>query len=117
MSLSDSRLSYGDCYPFLDQALADPKGARVFLDTYKQAFTFRVRLHQARKIDRKDNKEIYFDKPDAPLYGRSVYDALRMRLVRAAPEDGDDAYWLYAEHMTHDPSRVESLSEIDNGSD
>lgn len=109
MPISNSRLSYSDCFTLLDGALADPKGARVCIGEYGQAIFFRMRVNQARAIDRKDNKEIYSE-VDHPLHGRSIYDPILTRVL----EDTDGQWWVYAIKTELDPSRVEGLSELEN---
>ena len=106
MSISNSRLSYSDCYELLDGAIADSKGARVWVGTHADATFFRMRVHQARTINRKDNQEIY--EPGDPLYGSSVYDKVVIRLK----EDEVGEWWVYAEKMALEPGAVEALSEL-----
>jgi hypothetical protein len=89
----------------MDQALDDEIGARVKIASHDDAMFFRMRMHQARQIDRKDNKELY--QPGDPLYGRSPYDQLVVRI-----KEHDDGIWVYAERVRL-PEEIESLSEVE----
>ena|SRR5258706_8723513 len=106
MSISNSRLSYTDCYEFLDKAIEDDKGVRVPLGEWAKANFFRMRCHQARSITKKDNREIY--QPGDPQYGVSIYDVITIRLK----EDEAGEWWVYAEKNLLEPGTVESLSEL-----
>ena len=107
MSLSDSRLSYTDCYEAMDRALEDEKGIRVVVEDNNAATYYRMRLHQARKIDRRHNKSVY--EPGDKLYGHSVYDVLIFRIR----EDIEGAWWVYMEQVTMPrEENIESLSEL-----
>ena len=83
MSLSNSRLSYQDCYDLLDRALDADRGICVTVPDKSAANYLRMRIHHARTIDREENRKTYPD-PDQPLHGRSPYDILVLRI------DGDD---------------------------
>jgi hypothetical protein len=91
MSLSNSRLSYDDCYEVMDQALEAADGVRVGFEDREQAIFYRMRMNQARQLDRRFNGERYRG-VDYPRRGRSSYDALSMRVRRV-----DDMYWVYVE--------------------
>lgn len=111
MTLPTSRLAYTDCYNAFDQAVADRKGIRIRMPSQDKAIYYRMRLNQARKIDRRDNCEIYEE--GHALHGRSAYDAIVIRLL---PEvDDDDVptgnWWLYLQKQEIIPGIVESLSE------
>lgn len=108
MTASTSRLSYQDCFDVLDQALEDTKGARVKFEGYSSASYFRSRLHNARQIDRKDNRDIHSEDMTHPMFGRSVYDKL---IVRIVPET--EFHWVYIEHSSIDRLEVESLSQAE----
>lgn len=113
MATSQSRLSYTDCYEVLDKAIANQKGIRVEVSDLGAGRHYRVRLHQARSIDRKDNKETYPE--DHKLHGRSVYDQLvvRLRLVKSK-------WWMYIERFSTDNLNIEPLGEdhvIDEATD
>src|SRR6266436_3787560 len=59
MSISTSRLSYQDCYEFMDHAMEDDKGARIIFKSRDEATFYRMRCHTARVINRTDNRRIY----------------------------------------------------------
>ena len=111
MTAPTTRLSYGDAYEAFDRAKDDPKGIRVKFEDFAGAATFRSRLHYARQVDRRDNLQIYEESD--PLYGRSVYDTL---VVRIKP-DTEGCSWVYIEHASIGDRVVESLSELDNAAE
>jgi hypothetical protein len=94
----------------MEKAIEDQKGIRVKFATEQDAWLYRLRLHNARKIDRKENEEIY-EKGHA-MHGRSVYDALIMRL-RQVSNNGKGAWWLRIEKISIEDLEIESLSEED----
>ncbi len=105
MVTSTSRLAYGDCYDLMDKAIADPKGIKIKFAQEEDAWHFRIRLHTARKIDRLDNMVTY---PEThALHGRSVYDALVMRIKTLT----DKVVWLRLERVDGREFEIESLSE------
>ena len=87
-----------------DEALAGKHGARCIVGSYTKANFFRMRMHQARAIDRKDNMELYPD-PGEALHGRSLYDQLMLQLR----EDVEGHWWVYAVKTELDPGRIERL--------
>lgn len=102
MSISNSRQSYSDCYEVLDRALEDELGVRVQMKDRDAAIFFRMRVHQARKINRRDNVDQY--EVGHPMHGASVYDKLMVRIKHEG-----EAVWIYVE-KTAIPGNVESLS-------
>jgi len=106
MVASNSRLSYGDCFDLMDKAIADEKGIRIRFGTKEEAWHFRIRLHTARRIDRTDNMETYGI--GHPLYGRSAYDPLTMRIRELHGE-----VWLRLEKVNAREFEIASLSEDD----
>lgn len=105
MSLSNSRASYTDCFDLLDKALDEPRGTRVEILSGPRAAThFRMRIHQARQIDRAENRVTYPD-PDHHLHGRSPYDILVLRI-----EDGPPC-WLYLDKQKVDLGVIEPIPE------
>jgi hypothetical protein len=104
MVTSTSRLAYSDCFDLMDKALADQKGIKVKFAQQEDAWHFRIRLHTARKIDRIDNKEVYDQ--GHPMYGRSVYDQLTMRIRKAS-----EGVWLRLERIDAREFEIESLTE------
>lgn len=111
MTAPTTRLSYGDAYEALDLAKDDAKGIRLKQKDYASAATFRSRIHYARQVDRKDNLDIY--DPGDPLFGRSVYDTLVVRLK----QDTEGEWWVYIEHATIANMVVESLSEAEDAAE
>jgi hypothetical protein len=104
MVTSTSRLAYSDCFDLLDKAVADQKGIKIKFASYEDAFHFRLRLHQARKIDRKDNRELYNE--GHPMHGRSVYDVLTAKIKKF-----DNGAWLRIERLDTREFEIESLTE------
>jgi hypothetical protein len=107
MGMSNSRLAFSDCYELMEKALEDQKGIRIKYATEQDAWLYRLRLHNARKIDRKDNQENY--EAGHGMHGRSIYDQLIMRLRPVL--NGNGAYWLRIEKLTIDGLEIHSLSE------
>jgi hypothetical protein len=64
-------------------------------------------LHNARKIDRRDNQENY--EVGHGMHGKSVYDQLIMRLRPVL--NGNGAWWLRIEKISIDGLEIHSLSE------
>lgn len=102
MPLSNARLAYQDCFDIFDAALNDEKGARVEMPDVEQATFLRMRLHNARKIDRKDNTEVYSE--GDPMYGQSIYDKLTVRIREVGGK-----IWLYVEQIAL-IGKIEGLS-------
>ena len=103
MSLSNSRLAYGDCFELLDQALEEARGIRIELADENKANYLRMRIHHARQIDRNENKLTYPDL-DHPLHGRSPYDILVCRIER---ETG--RAWLHLDKQFVEIGRIEPI--------
>jgi len=104
MALSNSPLSYEDCIQVLQAALDDPAGARIRFEDQKSATHFRMRCHQARVIDRRQNAESY--PKESPLHNASAYDRLTIR----EPRRIEGEWWLYIEQTAVIPGKIESLS-------
>lgn len=104
MTISTSRLSYLDCFEIFDRAIDDPQGLRIRLDSINDATFLRMRMHTARKLDRKRNEEIY--EPGEPMHGCSVYDKLILR-IRQHP----DGAYLYVQQISIHLGEIELLSE------
>jgi hypothetical protein len=107
MAISNSRFSYGDCYDLMDKALADQKGIRIKFTSWGDALHFRLRLHTARRIDRKDNLDIY--PSEHAMHGKSPYDPLIMRIKSTA----DGTTWLRLEKVDAREFTIESLADDD----
>lgn len=108
MTVSNSPLSYDDCYTVMTSAIADPNGLRLRMADQDAALYFRMRCHQARKIDRDKNKETYpkNDPTYGHLHGTSEYDRLVLRIKLQ-----DRVWWLYMEKNTIIPGIAESLTD------
>ena len=104
MSISTSRLSYGDCYEAMEKALDDSAGVRIKVESHDMAHHLRLRMHTARSIDRKDNKTLHEE--GAPLYGRSIYDRLVLKIRQINGET-----WLYIEQLVI-KGELQLLSEV-----
>lgn len=106
MSLIYSRSAYGDCYEVFDKAMEDQEGVRVKMPDYNAAVFFRMRMHQARKINRDDSKRIY--DAQSPMFNASTYDKLVVRIK----SDGDN-WFVYVEHGGIDLGLIEPLSGVE----
>lgn len=108
MPVSNSRLSYADCFTLFDKALDDTKGARYQVGNGEEGANryFVMRMHQARSLDRQDNKILH--SLGDHLYGRSVYDPLICQLK----QDTKGGWWVYVTHTEIDEALIESLSEV-----
>lgn len=102
MSLSISRQSYEDCYAVLDQALEAADGIRVGFNSREEATYFRMRMNQARQLDRKFNNQRY--NGDDPRRRRSEYDPLSIRVRNIG-----DISWVYVEKVRK-PQIVEEIT-------
>jgi len=103
VSVPTSLHSYTDCVELFDRALESKAGIRVRMDSGEAATNFRMRMHQARKLHREQNKLTY--QPDHPMFGTSPYDAYTLR-IRAE----DNTVWLYLEPNLSVLDKVEDLS-------
>lgn len=104
MVVSSSRLAFTDCFELMERAIADQKGIQIKFASYGDAVHFRLRLHSARRVDRRDNKDIFGE--DHPMWGRSVYDQLTMRIRQF-----EGGAWLRIERIDAREFEIESLSE------
>jgi len=104
VTISQSRGSYADCREIMDRALEDSEGIRVKQPGIDEATYMRMRLHQARSIDRRDNSDTY--ERGHPLHGASVYDPLVIRIKT----DSDGQTWLYLERTNLERIEIEPLS-------
>jgi hypothetical protein len=91
MSLATSREAYEDCYQAMDMALEAKDGVRVGFETKEEAKYYRMRMNQARFLDRKFNNGRYTDIKDPRRY-KSEYDALVFRL-----REVHDKFYIYIE--------------------
>ena len=107
MSLPNSLLSYTDCLEVLDKAVDDSAGIRVSFKTRDEAHVFRMRLHQARKLQRDENTLAY-DVGDK-MYGKSPYDGIKCTLRSLK-----SGHYVYLEHRVIREGMVESLAGIED---
>jgi hypothetical protein len=108
MSISESRLAYIDCFAAMDKAIDDEAGARVPMESMDAATFYRMRCHQARKIDRRRNREIYEE--GHLMYGLSIYDKLVIRIRNV-----NDRIYVYFTKVADESNEAESLSEVEEG--
>lgn len=87
MVMHNSRLAYIDCYEIMERAMANGKGCRVKFKDLNECFSFRSRMHYARRVNREDNAKVYG--PDEPLHGRSAFDRL---IISISPTDDGGGY-------------------------
>lgn len=91
MSLPNTPLSYLDCFEVFDRALKDAEGVMVRMKSKDAATHFRMRMHQARRVDRQRNCQTY--EMEHPLFNSSAYDPLYITI-----EDREDVYYLFIRH-------------------
>lgn len=112
MTISDSPLSYSDCYDAMERALEDPKGIRLKVNRVQDAYHLRMRLNQARAINRRENRRTY--DPEHHLFGRSIYDRLMFKIKERTARDGSPQVYVYLERIGDlKPELVEALSEVE----
>src|SRR5215472_7384939 len=85
--------------------MADPKGIKIKFKRLNAAEHLRSRIHQARKIDRKENMRVF--KEGDPMYGRSEFDNIVTRIGR----DGSDTFWLNLIRRDRQIYGIESLAD------
>lgn len=105
MALSESVAAYEDCYEYYETARRTAKGIRVLLENEKQAGILRMRLHQARVLERRESMRLY-ERNDVK-YGKSENDKFRVSMKRAA--DGEEGWWVYIEPWNQEVMGVEEL--------
>lgn len=112
MTISDSPLSYQDCYDAMERALEDTKGIRLRVAKVADAYHLRMRLNQARAINRRENRRTY--DPEHHLFGRSIYDRLMFKVKERTNHNGDQRVYVYLERIGDlKPDMVEALSEVE----
>lgn len=112
MSLPTSLGAYRDCIALYERALEEG-GIRIEVADFNAATYLRMRMHQARSLDRKSNKEIHLDEPDHPMYDRSPFDGLACQ-IRQSAKTGK--YWLYIDNTGIDVEKanIQSLAEVED---
>lgn len=106
MSANASLYAYEDCYELLDRALEATTGVRAKARDQGEAYQFKTRLHQARKLSRLQAMQVHPD-PSHPEHGKSVYDDL----VVSLKQEGND-WWIYISRRRA-PLVVEELPNED----
>ena len=106
MALSEATAAYSDCYDLFEKAQNDGKGVRIHLPNRPEAHMLRMRLNQARVLERRESMRIY-DRID-PRYGKSENDQFRVT-IREAVEG--DSWWVYIEQWADGALEVEGLSD------
>jgi hypothetical protein len=107
MSLSNNPGAYADCHEILNRALDDKSGVRIAVESYNAGIHLRMRLHQARELDRRENKKTYPD--DHPMNNRSAWDPFVVRIK--ANDSGK--HWVYIEPNVINADEIEALSTIE----
>ena|SRR5215475_10839814 len=103
MTLPTHRVSYQVEYGILEKALKDELGARVRMASQEAAIHLRSRIHQARKIDRSENKDAFEE--GHPMHGQSVYDKLVCRIKTVKGHT-----YLYIEQRNAETLEVAALT-------
>lgn len=102
MPPSMSPLAYVDVRGLLDRALASPNGIKTTAKSPGAAVHLIFRINSCRKVDRMENRKIYKDEPDHPMFGRSPYDALSVSHKRGECD-------VYIKVLQEDTIQVEEL--------
>jgi len=115
MGFNKSLLAFDDVREIYQQAIDSESGIRVKFTSNGRALAARHRFNSYRKADRAENCKIYSE--DHPMFGRSVYDRLILRIPKQGMED--DMY-LYIEKRSANQFEIEPLTskpddEIDLG--
>lgn len=105
MPLPKSLQSYQDCLDAMDKAMADPMGVRVKVEDFNKGHRLRMRMHQARNLDRQSNAKIYEE--GHAMHGASVYDPLVVTIRTVG-----DQHYVYITPGGVRAEEVESLSEV-----
>ena len=106
MTISQSHMSYSDCYDAMNRALDDSQGVRIEVGTENEAIFFRMRCHKARAIDRRRNAEAYAS--DHPMHNASLYDPLVLRI-----RQNSGRTWIYIEQQGLHLGEIEPLSQLE----
>jgi hypothetical protein len=107
MSYNKSLLAFDDVKPAFDRALEHPKGLRIKCETHAKAIVLRGRFNYFRGADRKENTKIYPN--DHPLWNRSIYDKLILRVPKKGSEDEN---YVYLEKRSVDNFEIEDLIDM-----
>lgn len=80
MNNPSSFLAYPDVKSAFERAIATERGIKVSFTTHAQAVRFVGRCNSFRVLDRKENLKIYAELTTHHLYGRSVFDHLKISI-------------------------------------
>ncbi len=108
MALSESIAAYEDCYDTYERAMKAPKGIRVLFDNKKAASYFRIRMNQARVLQRREAMRQY-ERTD-PRYGKSEFDKFRIKIVEAAEATGE--WWVYVDPFGQ-AEEIQTIEELE----
>ena len=106
MALPETMAAYDDCYSLYEAAQADGRGARALLPTYGEALMMRMRLNQARVLERRESARLY-ERTDH-RHGKSENDKFKVTIRESVEGDG---WWVYIEVWTLNCITVEGLSD------
>lgn len=101
MTMPKALGAYADCEELFEQALANPRGIGITLETPGAATHLRHKLNTFRVRLRKQSQKVY--PPEDPKHGTSPYDALKVTEDKENP-----CRVLITEHRTN-VLKVESL--------
>jgi hypothetical protein len=104
MSYNRSPLAFDDIRGAFERALASPKGIRISCATWGAAVVLRSRFNYLRKLDREANKKTF--EVDHPLWNRSVYDKL---VLRIPPKGDKEESMLYIEKRDVEDLNIEEI--------
>ena len=104
MSYNKSPLAFEDIQEAFEKALSAPKGIKIPCPSRGAAINLRSRFNYLRKIDRGRSRETY--PPEHPMYDRSPYDRLVLRIPgRHEP----DSTVLYIEPRSVENFHIEEI--------
>lgn len=112
MTRSTNRLAFTDVFDVFDKALSASKGVRLPFDSKNEATYFRMRMNQARAVDRNESKKVY--PKDDPMYGQSQYDILSIRLIGPIEDENSptgQTTFLYIEPKEKRMPQIEELED------
>lgn len=104
MTIPTSIKAYEDCLKVFQAALDSSAGIRLRYDDHGTATYFRMRLHQARALERKENARTY--EPGHPMHGRSLFDPYAVRVLRQ-----EDCSYVYVEPVEKHLPEIEELTD------
>ncbi len=103
MALPEALSAYEDCYEYYDRAQNSAKGIRIAVHNREAAVYLRMRLNQARALERREARRTY--PISDPRHGKSANDCFRVTFHPCA--DGEPGFWVYIERWVHTADRAE----------